>query len=72
VLVDNIVRPGDGVHSLLHMAAKQVARCVGEQEDSCWRGRLPVELEIAIETLLHKWRRRHASAAGTYVLRSQA
>jgi hypothetical protein len=51
------MRPGDGVHSLLHLAAKRVARCTNEDY---WKGCLPDELQAVIE----KMTRKHGSGAG--------
>jgi hypothetical protein len=55
-LIDNTVRRGPDVKSLLHQAVKRVAQYSIEKEASgdggdgcCWRGRVPAEVEALIE-----------------------
>jgi hypothetical protein len=64
VLVDNVVRPGDSVHSLLRMAAKQVAQCIsrGDPTSSEWRC-LPDELAEVVDTFLRKEREKRQTYA---------
>jgi hypothetical protein len=56
-LIDNMVRRGPDVKSLLRQAVKRVAQYSIEKEasddggdnGSCWRGRVPAEMEALIE-----------------------
>jgi hypothetical protein len=51
-LIDNMVRRGPDVKSLLRQAVKRVAQySIAEGDDSwcCWRGRVPAEVEALIE-----------------------